>query len=93
MLKGGGGMKAITIRGVEPSLLDKLKQEAKRHEKSLNQFVVDMLKENFGMKKKKRYTIVHHDLDHLFGKWKEKEFERIQGKIDMERKIDKELWK
>ena len=29
-----------------------------------------------------------HDLDHLFGRWTEKEFQRIQGKIDEERRMD-----
>ena len=36
--------------------------------------------------------MVYHDLDHIFGSWSTEEFERIQGKIDKERKIDKELW-
>jgi hypothetical protein len=42
---------------------------------------------------KNKYSIRHHDLDHLFGRWDEKEFNQIQGKIDRERKIDGELWK
>jgi hypothetical protein len=36
---------------------------------------------------------VHHDMDHLFGKWSEKEFRRIQKRISSERKIDEELWR
>lgn len=31
-------------------------------------------------------------MDHLFGIWSEDEFRAVQGKIDSERKIDKELW-
>jgi hypothetical protein len=31
-------------------------------------------------------------MDHLFGKWTQKEFKKIQGKIEAERTIDKELW-
>ena len=46
----------------------------------------------FGLQKKKKYTVSHHDLDHLFGRWTEKEYNQIQNKIDSERKIDKELW-
>lgn len=34
----------------------------------------------------------HHDMDHFFGTWSEEEFHQIQGKIDSERKIDRELW-
>ena len=85
-------MKTMTIRGLEPSLLDKLKANAKKQDKSLNQFVIDTLKQQVGMKKEKKFTAVYHDLDHLFGKWSDKEFEKIQGKIDSERIIDKELW-
>ena len=44
------------------------------------------------LQKKKKYTVSHHDLDHLFGIWTENEFNQIQNKIDSERKIDKELW-
>ncbi len=86
-------MKAITIRNIEPSVSAKLKQAAKAEGKSVNQFLVDMIKQNLGMQKKKRFSAVHNDLDHLFGRWSESEFDRIQSKIDRERKIDAELWK
>jgi len=61
--------------------------------KSVNQFVLDTLKERLGLKKEKKYTVIHHDMDHLFGIWSENEFKLIQWNIDSERKIDKELWK
>ena len=51
-----------------------------------------MIEQNLGFKKKKKYSAVYTDLDHLFGKWSDEEFYRIQGKIDEERKIDKDLW-
>lgn len=86
-------MKTMTIRSVDPLLVDKMKDLAKQQNKSLNQFVIDILKQYMGMKKEKKFTAVYHDLDHLFGRWSEKEFNRVQGKIDSERKIDKELWK
>ena len=85
-------MKSITIRGIDPPLLVKLKREAVKKGKSVNQFMIDMLKQNLGLQKKKQFTSVHHDLDHLFGKWSKEEFDQIQGKIDKERKIDRELW-
>jgi len=85
-------MKAITIRGIEPSVADKLKSEAKIEGKSVNQFVKDMIKEHLGLGGGEKRTAIHHDLDHLFGKWREEEFQKIQGKIKRERTIDKELW-
>ncbi len=86
-------MKAITIRGIDSSVSSKLKQVAKNEKKSVNQLVLDMIKQNIGMQKKKKYTKKYNDLDHLFGKWTDAEFVKIQGIVDSQRKIDLELWK
>jgi len=85
-------MKAITIRGLEPSVSSKLKKVAKKEKKSVNQLVLDMIKQNIGMQKEKKYTKQYDDLDHLFGIWTDAEFDKIQGLIDSHRKIDRELW-
>ncbi len=85
-------MKTITVRGLEPSLVEKMKYTARKEGKSVNQLVLDTIKQHLGMKKEKQFTVVHHDMDHIFGRWSKEEFDRIQGKIDAERKIDKELW-
>ena len=85
-------MKTITVRGLESSLAEKLKQAAREEGKSVNQLVIDTMKERFGIKKEKKFTVMHHDMDHFFGRWSEEEFARIQEKIDQERKIDKDLW-
>jgi hypothetical protein len=45
-----------------------------------------------GVDEDKRHTKEYHDLDTLFESWSADEFECIQGKIDRERCIDKELW-
>jgi len=85
-------MKAITVRGVDSEMSIKLKQIAESEKKSVNQLVLDLLKQNMGMQKKKRYTKIHNDLDDLFGQWSDSEFEEIQGIIEEQRKIDLELW-
>ena len=85
-------MKTITVRRIEPSLAKKLKQVANKEDKSVNQLVIETIKQYLGMKKEKRFTVVYHDMDHIFGRWSEEEFEQIQGKIDSERKVEKELW-
>jgi len=85
-------MKAITIRGVDASVSSKLKQVAKNENKSVNKLVLDMIKQNIGMQKRKKYTKKYNDLDHLFGKWTDAEFDKVQGIIDSQRKIDRELW-
>ncbi len=54
--KRGETMKAITIRGIDSSVSSKLKQVAKNERKSVNQLVLDMIKQNIGMQKRKKYT-------------------------------------
>ncbi|MCA1785702.1 MAG: hypothetical protein LC657_06955 [Desulfobacteraceae bacterium] len=41
----------------------------------------------------KKFTREYDDLDSLFGRWSQQEFQTIQGRIDEERAIDSELWK
>ena len=74
-------MKAITIRNVDPVISSKLKIEAQKQGKRVNQYLIDMIKQNLGLQKKAKYTKVYNDMDHLFGKWSKEEFEQIQGKI------------
>jgi hypothetical protein len=92
-ITGGATVKAITIRGVDSKMSLKLKQVAESEKKSVNQLVLDLLKQNIGMQKEMRYTRIHNDLDDLFGRWTESEFEEIQGNIEKQRKIDVELWR
>jgi len=91
--KKEGTVKTLTIRGVDEELAAILKQQAKSAQKSVNQFVLETLRQHTGLDKKKHFTREYDDLDGLFGKWSAKDFNQIQGKIESERKIDEELWK
>ena len=75
-------MGAISIRGVDDELTRRLKEEAETAHKSLNQLVIDIMKQLNIMIWMK-----------LFGQWSEDEFTAIQGKMDSERQVDEELWK
>ena len=46
-------MKTITVRGIDSILSDKLKQAAKEEGRSVNQVVIDIMKQRFGIKKEK----------------------------------------
>jgi len=85
-------MKAITIRGIDSSVSEKLKQAAKTEGKSVNRLLLELINRNVGLQKNKKFTKQYEDLDHLFGKWSSAEFEKIQGLIDTQRKIDTEMW-
>jgi len=86
-------MKAITIRGIDPEVDEKLKKTAKEQGKSTNQLVLEMIRKNLGIEKEKKYSREYNDLDSLFGKWSEEEYKDITKKIERERTIDNELWK
>jgi hypothetical protein len=88
----GACMKALTIRGVEPEVSEKLKIIAAKQGKSVNQLMLELIKKNLGLEKEKQYSREYHDLDDLFGTWSDEEYENIQGKINGERQIDQELW-
>ncbi len=85
-------MKAMTIRGISPSMDKKLQILAKKQGKSINQVILDTLQKSLGLDKEPKYTRIYDDLDHLFGKWSRAEFDRIQAKINSESIIDEELW-
>lgn len=85
-------MKAVTIRGVEPEVAEKLKSTAAQEGKSINQLTLDYIKAGLGLKKTKKYSREYDDLDHLFGRWSDDEYKDIQDKIDQGRRIDPELW-
>ena len=86
-------MSNLSIRGIDPALAITLKQQAQANGMSVNQLVLDVLKEHTGLHKKKHFTQKYHDLDFLFGQWTDSDFDKIQGKIDSERACDDELWK
>ena len=85
-------MGSLSIRGVDKLLSATLKKQAQAAQKSVNQFVLEALRKRVGLDKEKRFTREYDDLNNLFGKWSAEEFDRIQGKINSERRIDNELW-
>ncbi len=86
-------MKAITIRGVEPEVAEKLKIMAEKKGKSINQIVLDFIKKNLGLEKEKTHSRQYNDLDGLLGAWSDVEFTEIHDKTNHSRQIDQELWK
>jgi hypothetical protein len=85
-------MKAVTIRGVDQELAEKLKATAKKQRKSVNQLTIELIRTSLGLDKKKKFSCEYDDLDDLFGRWAEEEFKAINLKIKRERIIDPELW-
>jgi hypothetical protein len=85
-------MKAVTIRGIEPEVSEKLKFTAAKQGKSVNQLTIEIIKESLGFRKEKKFSREYDDMDDLFGRWSEAEFIKISSKIAKERQIDQNLW-
>lgn len=47
-------MKALTIRGVEPEVAEKLKIAARKQGKSVNNLILEFIKISLGLKKEKK---------------------------------------
>lgn len=86
-------MKAITIRGIDPELDERLKLVSADQGKSINRLILEIIRKNLGLEKSKKFTKEYDDLDGLFGRWTNEEFDSISDKINQERRIDPELWK
>ncbi|MEF8943594.1 MAG: antitoxin [Desulfohalobiaceae bacterium] len=85
-------MKAITVRGVEPEMAEKLKQAASRRGTSVNRIILEMIRKELGHEERKEYSRRYNDLDELIGKWSEEEYQRISSAVENNRQIDSELW-
>ena len=86
-------MKTMTIRGIDEPLDQALKAAAQSEAHSINQLVLDILKERFGLAKVAQYSRRHHDLDDLFGAWNDEQYQHMETVVEQQRGIDPELWK
>lgn len=85
-------MKTMTIRNVDPTLGQLLKERAETAGCSVNSYVLELLKESLGINKKKR-TVKYHDLDFLAGTWDEEQAQEFETAVQPFSEIDTELWK
>ncbi len=85
-------MGAITIRGIDNEIAKALKESAKKEGTSINSIVLRIVRESFGLEKKKR-TVIYTDLDHLAGTWDKKDYVEFQKKVADFETIDEKMWK
>jgi plasmid stability protein len=84
-------MTTMTIRGLDDLTVKALKEKAKREGTSINAALVKLLREELGLKKKKR-MVVYDDLDHLAGTWSDKEYKEFQKIMKDFETIDRTIW-
>ena len=86
-------MKSLTIRGIPPDMEKIIKNEAKETNLSLNKALLSVLEKAAGARAQTKKTkTIYHDLDHLFGRWTEKEADTFTKSLKRQRKIEAELW-
>lgn len=82
-------MLQLTVRGLEPELVQRLKGRAKETRQSLNKAVVELLRVGLGLRlPRKRY----HDLDALAGTWSKEEEKQFSASLKKQRRVDPESW-
>ena len=84
-------MKSITIRGVDPDLDRALHNRSRKKKESINQIVLKILKDTFGLSKPVIYK-TYDDLDDLAGTWSMEDEARFNEQTKNLQKIDKDLW-
>lgn len=85
-------MTTMTLRGIDESLAQTLKELARNQGVSLNSLALRLIREAAGIDKRKR-TLVHHDLDTLAGTWLEEDESEFLNATRALKAIDEEIWK
>ena len=86
-------MKQLTLRGVDPELERRLREQARRKGESMNRTVLRLLRESTGVLPAKEEPIVYHDLDHLAGTWTKEEADEFDQALKEMRQVNPEEWK
>ena len=85
-------MKSFPLRGLDEELDATLKKVSKKTSLSINQLILNILREKLGLNKKKTHTQEYDDLNFFFGTWSEAEFAEFEATQVEFNKIDDELW-
>lgn len=80
-------MKHLTIRGVPEDLFDALHEEKERTGKSLNQTVIDLLRQRVGLDAPRS-----NGLARFAGTWSKEDLEELERSIAPMEELDPELW-
>lgn len=81
-------MKALTIRNVPPDVARALESEKKRRGGSLNQTVIDLLRQSLGTHESRR----SNGLRRLAGTWSRRDLVAFEKRIAPFEQVDEDLW-
>lgn len=86
-------VKVITLRNLSPELVRRLAERADRTGKSFARTVIHLLEERLGLVGSEAENRLHHDLDHLAGRWSAGAAAEFDRALSEQRGIDPELWR
>jgi hypothetical protein len=87
-------MKQLSLRGFDPELEKQIREIARKKQISLNRATIYLLRRGAGLQEKgKSSSVVGNSLDHLIGKWSEKESDAFLDSISSLEQIDRSFWK
>ena len=81
-------MKTLTVRKIPPELGSALDAEKRRRGQSLNQTVIDLLKQSLGVGRRRS-----NGLARLGGDWTEEEHREFKEATRVFEEIDEEMWR
>lgn len=81
-------MKALTIRNLPASVAEALEQEKRRRGRSLNQTVIDLLRQSLGVEATRS-----NGLARLAGRWDDQDLREFERAVAPFEQIDEELWR
>lgn len=85
-------MTALSIRGIDKELSQKLKETSASQKTSINHLVLDILSTHLGLKKTKTFR-TYNDLDSLAGTWSTVEKKNFDEAVKDFEKIEPGIWK
>ena len=80
----------LTVRNVPPELADALQEEKKRLGTSINQVVIELLRQALGLGPGQ---VRSNGLAELAGTWTQEELEEFEAAVAPLEEIDEELWR
>ncbi len=81
-------MKTLTIRNVPDDLHEALRRESSRRGRSLNQTVVELLRQRLAMG-----TTPSNGLARLAGTWSEADLREFESATEVFEAVDEEVWR
>jgi len=85
-------MAAMTLRGLNEEEAQRLREEARRQEISLNALLLRLVREGAGLAKRPRLSR-RRDLDALAGTWTEEDADAFTKALEDTERVDPEMWK